>query len=156
MTDIKIADLRDLLKDGARLRFNGEGVLAFLKDAKDGGNADLAWLWDCATERGNSQASVWCEERVIDGERKDVLHFTFTQAGCCTCGIVMEVRYSCLAEKVPESVLEKVDGNDVYPEDVIKEMGGFVSLVSMDFCEVSYDPLFDEEEDEDGEEDGED
>jgi hypothetical protein len=157
MTDIKTADMRDLLKDGAKLRFNGEGVRAFLKDAKDGGNADLAWLWDCATERGNSQASVWCEERDIDGERKDVMHFDFTQAGCCTLGIVMEVRYSCLAEKVPEGVLEKVEGDGVYPEDVIKEMGGFISLGSLDYCEVSYDPFCDEEEDgEDEDEDGED
>lgn len=154
MKDIKIDDMRDLLKDGATLRFNGEGVRAFRKDAKDGGSADLAWLWDCATERGNSRASVWCDERVIDGERKDVMHFTFTQAGCCTRGIVMEVRYSCLEEKVPERVLEKVQEDGVYPEDVIKEMGGFISLGSLDCCEVSYDPFFDEEEngeDEDGE-----
>lgn len=156
MKNITIAELRDLLKDGANLRFNADGVRSFLAVDGEGKRTcpDLAWLWDCATEEGNSQASVWREERIVDGERKTVVHFDFSCVGCCIVGIVMNVRYACLEEKVPERVLRKENTTGVYPEDVIKEMGGFLSLNSIDCANVYYDPYFEDEDDEDGE-DGE-
>lgn len=162
MKDYTIAELRDLTKEGASIRLTRDFVKKMIAADKDGIRAtnDLAWLWDCTMEKGNSEATVFEEEVDILGEKKRVFKFDFSQVGCCSVGVVFSVRFSCTEDKIPQSFVDKMGGWDyigagmcgVFGEDVWKDIGGFLSLDAIEYAEITYDPFEDEGEDNDEEE----
>jgi len=157
MNEIKINDLRPLLRNGGKIVYNAREVAELMESDNQ---PDFQWLFDTATETGNSDATVSnIGTRTDDGydHGEDIYRFTFTQAGCCTLGIVMEISYTCTESHIPEGLMEKIEnGTDIYPEDLIKERGGFISETNVEKVEVYYDGFHDEDgEDDDEEIDGE-
>lgn len=154
MKDISVEELRTLLCHGATLKLNVDSVKAMLAPMRHGKRAtkDLAWLWDMSVETGNSEAYVLSEDGKSNDDPNKEITFDFSNAGTCTCGIVMTVRYACkakdLSQELHESIIEKGYDCAIYPEDVIEEQGGFLPMDAIEFVEVSYDPLLDEEVDE--------
>lgn len=121
-------DLRALLKGGGELTLGCDAVAKLVAGVLGKEQPDLQWLYDCAMERGNSEATFY----------GDPLRLEFSNAGTCTLGIVCEVMFANTV--IPQAVLAKyASGESVWPEDLA---GVEPSRVA-----VTYDEFHDEEGD---------
>ena len=157
MKDYTIAELREFTKEGATIRLTKGFVKNMITKDNDGCRAtnDLAWLWDCTMENGNSEAFVYTHKDAND-PNKTVFEFEFSQVGSCSVGIVFNVRFACLEDEIPMEFYNKMGGKEyvvegmcgVFGEDIWDELGGFLSLDAIKYAEISYDPFEDEEDEE--------
>ena len=132
---ITTKELRKLLRHHGELTLSDELVEQLANGGVEDEN-DLWWLYGCAMEPGNSEATFY----------GDPPRLKFSNAGTCTLGIVCEVVFANTV--IPQAVLAKyANGEFVWPED----LNGVVPSKVV----ITYDEFYDESEDED-EEDKED
>lgn len=123
-------DLRAVLKVHGQLWLGSDAIGKLARGEYGKEQPDIQWLYDCAMERGNSEAAF----------DRDPLRLRFTNAGTCTTGIVCEVRF-CNTSLPAKVLAKRADGKPVWPED----MDG----VEPSSVEISYDEFHDEEEEDD-------
>jgi len=151
MKNLTTQDLKEILKGGGELHLTSRAVKEMLSEHTDGSPAcpDLAWLFGSAMEAGNSEAVV--QETVTEFPIA-LYDICFSQAGCCTKGIVMEVHFRVRYDKLSEKLQKKVDSGEIitgiYPEDVWQPLGGFLSTDAIHEVVISYDE-YEDEDDED-------
>lgn len=127
MDYITTSDLRALLKGGGELTLGCDAVAKLAAGMLGNEQPDLQWLYECAMEPGNSEATFY----------GDPLRLKFSSAGTCTIGIVCEVMFANTV--IPQAVLAKyANGESVWPEDLA---GVEPSKVT-----ITYDEFHDEED----------
>ena len=120
-------DLRALLKVQGQLWLGSDAIGKLARGEYGNGQPDLQWLYECAMEPGNSEATFY----------GDPLRLKFSNAGTCTIGIVCEVVFANTV--IPQAVLAKyANGESVWPEDLA---GVEPSKVT-----ITYDEFHDEED----------
>ena len=120
-------ELRKLLRHNGELVLSGE-LVGRLANGGVEDEPDLQWLYDCAMEPGNSEATFY----------GDPLRLKFSNAGTCTIGIVCEVVFANTV--IPQAVLAKhANGESVWPEDLAD--------VEPSKVVITYDEFHDEEGD---------
>lgn len=125
MTGTTTQELRKLLRHHGELALADEVVEQLAAGTLED-EPDIQWLYDCATEPGNSEATFY----------GDPLRLKFSNAGTCTLGIVCEVMFANTI--IPQAVLAKyASGESVWPEDL---KGVVPSKVV-----ITYDGFHDEE-----------
>ena len=128
MIGVTTQELRKLLRRNGELTLSDEIVEQLANGGVEDEN-DLSWLYGCAMEPGNSEATFY----------GDPLRLKFSNAGTCTLGIVCEVVFANTA--IPQAVLAKyANGESVWPED----LNGVVPSKVV----ITYDEFYDESEDE--------
>ena len=129
---ITTKELRKLLRHNGKLVLSDELVERLANGGVEDEN-DLWWLYGCAMDPGNSEATFY----------GDPLRLKFSNAGTCTLGVVCEVVFANTV--IPQAVLAKyANGESVWPEDLAGVVPSEVVL--------AYDEFYDESGDE---EDGE-
>ena len=119
-------ELRKLLRHHGELVLSDE-LVGRLANGSVEDEPDLQWLYDCAMEPGNSEATFY----------GDPMRLKFSNAGTCTIGIVCEVMFANTV--IPQAVLAKyANGESVWPEDLA---GVEPSKVT-----ITYDEFHDEED----------